>query len=73
MKRLMVISVLFFILAAVVPTGSLGAGILFGILLVLGWLAAIRAGRPVVAFYGSLGVIASTWFFMAGILPSRPF
>ena len=68
MKKELMVPILFFILAALAPTGSVGAGILFGTLFLLGWVTAIRAGRPVVAFYGSLGVIAVAALFMVGVL-----
>lgn len=57
------IPAVFFALAAVFPVGSIAKGIVFGILLALGWYAAVRIRRPVIAFYGSLGVL------LIGMLP----
>lgn len=52
-----IIPALFFIMAAIAPVGSRANGFLFGVLFALGWFTAVRIGRPVVAFYGSLGVL----------------
>jgi hypothetical protein len=56
-KVKVLIPVFFFAMAAIAPVGSRASVLLFGVLFVLGWVTAVRIGKPILAFYGSLGVL----------------